>query len=338
VKEALTYNDVLLVPQYSNIRSRSEVSLRNNLGFLWLDLPIISAPMDTVTEENMAYAIAEEGGLGIIHRYNSICEQVSIARNVLKTSDGQVGAAVGVTGDYLQRAIELVDEGVKVICVDVAHGHHISAKEAIIALRKAVGHDVHIMAGNVATKAGFDYLAEAGADSIRVGIGGGSICSTRIKTGHGLPNIYSITECASSEWAGDVNIIADGGIRTSGDIVKALAAGADFVMLGSILAGTSQAPGEILNIKDGKFKSYRGMASKDAQMDWRGRASSLEGVATTIKYKGDVLPILNDLRGGIASGLSYSGARTIAELQNRAKFVRQTQSGQMESDTHILYT
>lgn len=338
MKEALTYNDVLLVPQYSNIRSRSEVSLRSNLGFLWLDLPIISAPMDTVTEEGMAYAIAEEGGLGIIHRYNSIYEQVSIARSVLEASDGQVGAAVGVTGDYLQRAIELVDKGVKVICVDVAHGHHISVKEAIIALRKAVGHDVHIMAGNVATRAGFDYLAEAGADSIRVGIGGGSICSTRIKTGHGLPNIHSITECASSEWAGDVNIIADGGIRTSGDIVKALAAGADFVMLGSMLAGTSQAPGEILNIKDGKFKSYRGMASKDAQMDWRGRASSLEGVATTIKYKGDVLPILNDLRGGIASGLSYSGARTIAELQNRAKFVRQTQSGQMESDTHILYT
>lgn len=338
MKEALTYDDVLLVPQYSNIRSRSEVSLRNNLGSMWLDLPIISAPMDTVTEENMAHAMAEEGGLGIIHRYNSICEQIAIARSVLESSDGEVGAAVGVTGDYLQRAIELVDVGVKVICVDVAHGHHVSVKEAIIALRKALGHDVHIMAGNVATRAGFDYLAEAGADSVRVGVGGGAICATRIKTGHGLPNIYSIADCAGSEWAGDVNIIADGGIRTSGDIVKALAAGADLVMLGSLLAGTTQAPGAILNTEDGIYKSYRGMASKEAQMEWRGRTSSLEGIATTIKYKGDVLPVLYELRAGIASGLSYSGARTIAEFQNRAKFVRQTQSGQVESSTHILLT
>ena len=173
-----------------------------------------------------------------------------------------------------------------------------------------------------------------GADSVRCNIGGGSICSTRIQTGHGLPGLQTIFDCAKTQ--SDVTIIADGGIRTAGDIVKALAAGADFVMLGSLLAGTDETPGEIVQLPSGMKKRYRGMASKDAQMDWRGRYSSNEGVSTFIDYRGSVVDILNDLRGGMISGLSYSGCRNINELQTKAQWTRQTTAGLSESKTHIL--
>jgi IMP dehydrogenase len=191
------------------------------------------------------------------------------------------------------------------------------------------------MAGNVATLNGTNNLVSWGANSIRVGIGGGSICSTRIQTGHGVPSLDSVIECAGTPY--DVAIIADGGIRNSGDIVKALGARADFCMLGSILAGTSKSPGEIfINDAGHARKIYRGMASKDAQMDWRGKVSSLEGISTTIPYKGETSDVISQLENGIRSGFSYSGARTIAELWSKAKFVRQTSAGTRESDTHIL--
>jgi IMP dehydrogenase len=210
-------------------------------------------------------------------------------------------------------------------------------KQALKLLRQMVGDDVHIMAGNVATLEGYEDLATWGADSVRCNIGGGSICSTRIQTGHGVPGLQTIMDCSKSQFAGSVPIIADGGIRNSGDIVKALAAGADFVMLGSLLAGTAEAPGDVLVGRDGsKQKAYRGMASKDAQMSWRGKTASLEGIATTIPFKGTVVDILDDLERGIRSGLSYSGARSITELQAKAQFIRQTVSGQTESGTHIL--
>ena len=194
------------------------------------------------------------------------------------------------------------------------------------------------MAGNIATYTGALALAQIGVDSVRVGIGGGSICSTRIQTGHGMPTLASVFECVQvKEKFPDLKIIADGGIKTSGDMVKALAAGADFVMVGSLLAGTAEAPGDIV-FKDGeKYKSYRGMASKDAQMDWRGKTSSLEGVATVIPYKGQVFPVLSGLENGIRSGLSYSGARNLQELRENARFIRQTASGLAESNTHIMW-
>jgi IMP dehydrogenase len=192
------------------------------------------------------------------------------------------------------------------------------------------------MAGNVATFDGFNNLSSWGANSIRVGIGGGSICSTRIQTGHGVPSLDSIIECAKTSY--NVAIIADGGIRNSGDIVKALGVGADFCMLGSVLAGSSKTPGEIYNnsITGEATKIYRGMASKDAQMDWRGKTSSLEGISTIIQYKGETNAIIEQVENGIRSGFSYSGARTINELWAKARFVRQTSSGARESDTHIL--
>jgi IMP dehydrogenase len=245
-----------------------------------------------------------------------------------------VGAAIGVTGDYQERARELVSSGANVLCVDVAHGHHSMMRDALKHLKEEYGGDTHIMAGNVATGQGSLDLASWGADSIRVGIGGGSICSTRLVSGHGVPTLQSIIDCVTAGCP--VPIIADGGIKTSGDAVKALAAGADFVMLGSMLAGTDQAPGQVFDNGNKKYKVYRGMASSEAQVNWRGKTSTPEGISTTIPYKGDVNSILADLKGGIQSGMSYSGARTIQELQAKAQFTQQTSAGRGESQTHIL--
>jgi len=335
----ITFDDVLLVPQYSDIKSRSEVTLTSELSEgMELRVPIISAPMDTVCGRLMATRLAEFGALGIVHRYNTIETQTTI---VAEASDGglkNVGAAIGITGDYIERAAALIDAGATTLCLDVAHGDHVLMHVGAHNIIDKFGDKAHIMAGNIATYTGALALAQLGVDSIRVGIGGGSICSTRIQTGHGMPTLASVFECVQvKEKFPDLKIIADGGIKTSGDMVKALAAGADFVMVGSLLAGTAEAPGEIV-YKDGeKYKSYRGMASKDAQMDWRGKTSSLEGVATVIPYKGQVFPVLSGLENGIRSGLSYSGARNLQELRESARFIRQTASGLAESNTHIMW-
>ncbi|MAH48829.1 guanosine monophosphate reductase [Candidatus Pacearchaeota archaeon] len=333
IKEALCYSDVLLVPQYSDIRSRSEVSLQSNLGDIGCEIPIIASPMDTISEAQMAIEMDILGGLAVVHRYNTIERQCDMVMDIGATSAPAI-AAIGTSGDYLERATALTHAGARGLCVDVAHGHHILMKEALRKLRITIGDTVHIMAGNVATLEGYNDLVDWGADSVRLGIGGGSICSTRIQTGHGLPGLQTIFDCAVSDR--NAPIIADGGLRNSGDIVKALAAGADFVMLGSMLSGADETPGDIINTPTGKVKAYRGMASSDAQIDWRGRASSLEGIATTVPCKGSVSGIIDDLARGLRSGLSYSGARSIKELQGKAKFIRQTSSGQTESSTHIL--
>lgn len=340
-REALTYDDVLLVPQFSEIVSRKEVSIGNWLDEergLWFNLPLIASPMDTVCEDKMAITIGKMGGLGIVHRYNTIEKQCEIAQAVSQEIyNHKFGCAIGITGDYLERAEALVEGGVKILCLDVAHGDHILVKKALITLREKLGNGPHLMAGNVATLEGVDHLADWGANSIRVGIGGGSICSTRIQTGHGVPSLDSVMECART--FRNVTIIADGGIKNSGDIVKALAVGGDFAMLGSVLAGSSETPGEVcVSARHGDAtKVYRGMASKDAQMDWRGKTSSLEGISTTIPYKGQTSEIIDQLENGIRSGLSYSGVRSIQELWAKAKFIRQTASGTRESDTHILH-
>jgi len=330
LKEALTYDDVLLVPQYSEIASRSQIELTSFLGDIPRPTPILASPMDTVSELDMAIAMKREGGTAIIHRYCSIEEQCKMVEIAARP----VGAAIGATDDYFKRARDVAKAGASFLCIDVAHGHHIFVKEAIQRLRGWFGQTIHIMAGNVATLEGFNDLADWGADSIRCNIGGGSICSTRIQTGHGMPGLETIFQCAKSDR--NVSIIADGGIRSSGDIVKALAAGADFVMLGSLLAGTDEAPGNKIE-RDGRFwKEYRGMASEDAQMDWRGASSTPEGISSIVPYVGTVGLVMEDLKGGIRSGLSYSGASNIAELQAKAKFVRQTAAGAIESNTHIL--
>ena len=333
MQKGLTYDDVLLVPQYSDIRSRSEVSLRNRLSdSIQLDLPIIASPMDTVSETDMVAAMWREGGAAIIHRYNSIEEQIAMVSSLPKYV--LVGAAVGVTNDYFERAVSLYEAGADFLCVDVAHGHHILMKAALTKLRARLPSRFHIMAGNVATLEGFNDLADWGASSIRCNIGGGSICTTRIQTGHGLPGLATIFECAKSDR--DAKIIADGGIKTAGDIVKALAAGADFVMLGSLLAGTTETPGKVFVGTNGELrKPYRGMASAKAQQNWRGNVASCEGVESSVRHKGSIAEVLAELERGIRSGLSYSGARTIKLLQLRAKWMQQTHASIIESSDHV---
>jgi len=331
MQNSLSFDDVLLEPKYSDIESRGQIDIGNHLSeTAYLELPVISSPMDTVTEDEMSWTMCDEGGLGVLHRYNTIEEQVAL----VKKRRCFTAAAIGVTGEYEERACALVDAGVRYLCLDVAHGHHILVKNALKTLRDVFGSEVHLMAGNVATLEAFNDLADWGADSIRVGIGGGSICSTRINTGHGVPTFQSIHDCSYSDR--DAKLIADGGIKNSGDIVKALAAGADFVMLGSVLAGTDESPGEIFTSGNKKYKVYRGMASRSAQMDWRGQSSSPEGISTTIPYKGPVADILRDIAGNVRSGFSYTGARDLREFQSRATFLQQTPAGQHESSTHIL--
>lgn len=342
MKKSLSYDDVLLLPQYSDIRSRSEVSTEVDLGNgLKLALPVLASPMDTISEAPMAIALGGAGGAAIIHRYASVqeqCKMVSWAqeggiRN-FKT-EINVGAAVGVTGDYLLRSRMLLNAGATFLCVDVAHGHHVLMKEALREIRDEVGADVHLMAGNVATLQGINDLAEWGADSVRCNIGGGSICSTRIETGHGVPGFQTIMDCAQT--SRDITIIADGGLRNSGDIVKSLGAGADAVMCGSLFSGTDESPGKIIEEADGtRWKIYRGMASKEAQVNWRGSFSSAEGICARVPYRGSVRKIIESLERGIRSGLSYSGCRTISELQSSATFTLQTPAGMGESRTHIL--
>jgi len=336
--KGLTYDDVLLVPQYSDIKSRRQINIGNTFrgptSALMLDLPIIASPMDTVSESQMGVAMWKAGGLAVIHRYNTIKRQAVLVDEVIVGAAANVAAAIGASGDYLERATALYDAGSRMLCIDIAHGHHLLMKEALNQLRSLFGNTIHIMAGNVATLEGYNDLVDWGADSVRCNIGGGSICSTRIQTGHGVPGLQTIIDCAKGDRRAP--IIADGGIRNAGDIVKALAAGADFVMLGSLLAGTDETPGDVINTRKGKFKSYRGMASKDAQIEWRGKTASLEGIATTVPRKGPVGDILTDLARGIRSGFSYSGARSLSELQRKARFIRQTGSGQIESSPHIL--
>ena len=332
ISEAVSFDDVLLVPKHSDIVTRADVSLEVDIGTATsMKLPIFAAPMDTIMSNNMARTLYEAGGRGVMHRYCSIEEQLELVAG--SGEDFECFAAVGVTGDYLERAVRLAEAGVAGVCVDVAHGHHTTVTAAIEKIRAALP-SIHIMAGNVATLQGFEALADAGANSIRVGVGGGSICSTRIQTGHGVPTLQSVMECAVS--SKDCLIIADGGIKTSGDIVKALAAGADAVMVGRMLAGTSEAPGEVIqNPGSPPVKVYRGMASPEAQIAWRGRYSSNEGVSRTVPLRGPASEVLFELDKGIRSGLSYSGARSISELWARATFIRQSAAGAKESSTHI---
>jgi len=333
-QNTLCFDDVLLKPRYSSIASRREISLKTLLGEVEFSLPVISSPMDTVTERAMATKMSALGGLGLIHRYNSPEEQATLVEACVNDGATNVGFAVGVGEDAVSRAVKCVNAGGNVVCIDVAHGHHNLVRHTIGILRNTFGTSVHIMAGNVATPEGHQVLSDWGADSVRVGIGGGSICSTRIQTGHGMPTFQSVLDCAQR--GGSASIIADGGIRNPGDVVKALAAGADAVMVGSLLAGTHESPGEFMYRNGEKMKVYRGMASKDAQIDWRGHYSSDEGVSSYVPCKGPAEKILDNISRGVRSGLSYSGCRSIVELQTHSEFITQTSLGNVESGTHIL--
>ncbi len=348
--DTLAFDDVLMVPQKSDIESRKEIDIGSELAGSNFKLPVISSPMDTVTEGAMLTAMHKAGGFGILHRYNYIEEQAKVLENASKEGITALSAAIGVTGDFRVRADALVASGANILCIDVAHGHHTNVERALKTLKDKYGNDVTLIAGNVATGDGYVDLCRWGADAVRVGIGGGSICSTRIQTGHGLSTFQTIIACNMARGAAESPfhaslkydfepkpIIADGGIKTSGDIVKAIAVGADFVILGSMLAATAESPGTVFTNASGKsYKAYRGMASREAQEAWKGSANSLEGVSTTIPYKGSAKHILEDMSQNIRSGFSYSGARNKQELREKCNFVLQTSSSQNESGTHIL--
>ncbi len=339
--EIISFDDVILVPQYSDIKSRSEVDttvrLNNNIK---LQIPIVSSPMSTVTESFMVNAISSLGGLGILHRYNTIKHQTKLCNYIYQNNTR--AAAVGVGNDFKDRLKSLVDNGnISSVCIDVAHGDHILVKEALEFIKKEYP-DLFVIAGNVATSSGYRRLAEWGADAVRASIGSGSICTTRIQTGHGIPTLNAVFDCfetkskLEAEGKNAPLIIADGGIKNSGDIVKCLAAGADLVMLGSMLSGTKEAPGKIeIDSNGNKTKRYSGMASKSAQKAWRGYFSSIEGVSTHVPYKGTASKVLNEIMSNVRSGMSYSGARSLKEFREAAMFVKQTTASSIEGQAHI---
>jgi IMP dehydrogenase len=349
---SLTFDDISLIPRLSTIKSRSEVQLHTVLGTtrpLCLRLPIISAPMDTVSSPALAAILSDAGGICMLHRYMSIEEQVgqiAAARELAADKDRfQIGGAVGATGDFLGRATALVAAGAKVVCVDMAHGHSYAARDAIMAIR-AAHPDLHIMAGNIATAEAYNDLTAWGADSLRVSIGSGSCCETRVNTGHGVPALHSVMDVvqnAHKAYKPDgkplypAGIILDGGIRNPGDIVKALAVGAQAVMMGSMLAGTDESPGRRISV-DGKEKIvFRGMASPESQLEWRGYVGSDEGTSHYVDPKGPVQAVIDKIANGVRSGLSYSGARSIEDFHSKAKFVQQTVAGLIEGKPHIRF-
>lgn len=334
--KALTFDDVLLVPSYNHYDSRRVVdtAVTDRTGKLTLKLPMMTSNMDTVTESRMANYIASKGGIGVLHRF------MSVERNVeeFRKCDAATFVSIGCHEADLRRVEALKGEGANYYCVDVAHAHAHYVGRTLKNIRQMLGKDVCIMAGNVATYAGADYLASCGADIVKVGIGGGSVCTTRIKTGFGVPNLMAIKECART----DRSIVADGGIRTPGDVVKALAFGADFFMVGSMFAGTRPTPGEVMTVtdqdgKEAQVKLYRGMASREVQEDYHGKMSdwkTAEGVQTQVPYREDEDGIIADLIGGLRSGLTYGGAATVKELQRKLDYIEITHAGRVESLPH----
>ena len=469
-REGLTFDDVLLVPKFSDITSRSQTNLETKLSRnISLNIPLVSANMDTVTESGMAVAMAREGGLGIIHRFLTIEEEANevlkvkrsgsvmienpyfispkqtikdairymkekgvsgllvtdsesklagiltrrdvmfesestqlvndvMTKDVVTAKPGLsldeakeilrknrieklplvdesnhikglittkditnienypvaskdkkgrplVGAAVGVKGDFMDRAESLLEAGADVIVVDIAHGHSENAVNTIRHIKKAFP-DSELIAGNVATAAGVEELIKAGVDAVKVGVGSGSICITRVVTGSGVPQLTAVLDCAKVGRQHDIPIISDGGIRTSGDVTKALAAGASSVMVGSILGGTDESPGSFISKNGKRFKIYRGMASFYASLGRKSKEIGhvsieddlndyvAEGVEAMVPYKGSVADILKQLTGGVRSGLSYCGAHTIKQMQENAEFIKISGAGFAESQPH----
>ncbi len=469
-KEGLTFDDVLLVPKYSDITSRSQTNLTTKLSRnISLNIPLISANMDSVTESEMAVAMAREGGLGIIHRFLTIEEEsnevlkvkrsgsvmienpyfigseqtikhaiaymkekgvsgllvtdsesklagILTHRDVMFESESSllvkdvmtkdvvtakpgisldeakeilrknrieklplidesnnikglitskditnienypaaskdkkgrplVGAAVGVKGDFMERTESLLESGADVIVVDIAHGHSENAVNTVKHIKKAFP-DCELIAGNVATASGAEDLIKAGVDAVKVGVGSGSICITRVVTGSGVPQLTAVLDCAEVGKKHGIPIISDGGVRTSGDVTKALAAGASCVMVGSILGGTDESPGSFISKNGKRFKIYRGMASFYASLGRKSKENEnvsieddlndyvAEGVEAMVPYKGSVTDILKQLAGGIRSGLSYCGAHTIPQMQENAEFIKMSGAGFAESQPH----
>ena len=338
-KTALTYDDIQLVPGYSEIESRKNINLKTKITSRYsIDIPLVASPMDTVCESGMAIKFLQAGGVGIIHRFMSMEEQKKevIRVNTFKQSQLPeksylpVAASVGANGDFHERAIELIVGGANIILIDVAHGHHKNVKEAIKIIKR-LDPSVDVIAGNIATSQAALDLQEWGADGLRVGIGGGSLCTTRVKTGFGIPNVSCLEEIIR---VAKVPVMADGGIRSSGDIAKALALGADNVMLGSLIAGTEESPGSIIEKNNGLYKRYRGAASLETKMTHGQEQRNVEGESTIIPYKGGVKYIIEGLLDGVRSALSYAGAPDLSRYN--PSYVQVTNAGQTEAKPHLI--
>lgn len=341
--QALTFDDVLLIPKKTTLSSRSMVKLETNLTpKIKLKIPVVSSNMDTVTESKMAIALAKEGGMGIIHRFLMIDEEVNEVKKV-KKEGFLVGAAVGIKDDYIERTEALVKAKADVIVIDIAHGH---SKFLILVLRelKKKFPKTEFIAGNVATYEGTKELIDNGASGIKVGIGPGALCTTRIVTGSGVPQLTAIDDCAAYAKEKGIPIIADGGIRNSGDMVKALAAGASTVMIGTLFAGCEESPALTFFRNNQKYKLTRGMASLMANRDRQNHLSvkrdlknyTAEGVEGVVPYRGSAVDLIQQMLGGVRSGFSYSGAKNLAELWENAEFVQITQSSLIESKAHDI--
>lgn len=340
ISKGHSFDDVLIVPRYSTISSRRNVNFRTKVTRRYtLDIPLIAANMDTICESKMAIALGRLGGLGVLHRYLPISTQVEELIAIKK--EGLLGAAAIGIKDYTERVPALVQAGVDILVLDVAHGHTKHAGSTLDWLKQQFP-QVDVMVGNIATKDAAHYFLTKGADAIKVGVGPGSMCTTRIMSGAGIPQITALMDVYEST-QGRIPLCADGGIRHPGDVVKAIGAGADTVMIGFILSGTEETPGELLQEQGRTYKLYRGMASYDATLrrlalDGRKEEEiiSVEGEKTKIDYKGPIEPIIKKFLGGLASGMTYVGAEVIESLRGKADFVEVSESGKHESRAHGL--
>ena len=345
IKESLTFDDVLLIPKYSDVLpSETDISL-NLSKKITLKVPFLSSAMDTVTESKMAVAIAQAGGIGVIHRNLNIRKQ---SQEVMKVKKKKliVGAAVGTNNEDVDRARSLIDNGCDLIVIDTAHGHSAKVLKVLSKLKK-INFNVPICVGNIATAEASKKLYNSGADIIKVGIGPGSICTTRMVAGIGVPQISAIMEVKDALKNKKIKIISDGGIKFSGDIAKALAAGADAIMMGSIFAGTDESPGKKFKIKGKLYKQFRGMGSIGAmssgsanryfQKNFKDKSKFVpEGVEGRVEYKGNVSKIIYQLQGGLRSSMGYIGAKNLNQIQKKAKFIKITKAGFYESMVHSV--
>jgi IMP dehydrogenase len=361
----ITFDDVLLVPGYSDFL-RSDISLTTKLTKnMSIDIPLVSAPMDTVTENKLAIALGAMGGLGFIHRNMTVANEAQEVKTV-KNAGYKVGAAIGASEGYEDRIKALVAAGVDVLILDSAHGYDIKVVTTLKAVKSAYP-QLQVIAGNIATYEGAEALINAGADGLRIGMGPGAICTTRIISGMGVPQITAVMETSRAAKEHGVPVIADGGIKYSGDMVKAFAAGASTVMMGSYFASCEEAPGDVVELPAGqvprrfqsifndktktyKFKSYRGMGSigamkKGAEIksedefhgkSYKDRVLVAEGVEGLVPVRGNVKDLVDQAIGGIRSGMYYVGTRNIAELQEKGKFMQITQASLIESHPHDL--
>ena len=351
MKLALTYDDIQLVPEYSEVTSRKHIKLWTQVTRRYGILqPLVASPMDTVCDAEMAIEMMKLGGLGIIHRFMTIEEQTEQVRRVkfARTMEMYenwgvmyddwhgalkqipIAASVGANGDYFERAQALVEAGADIILIDVAHGHHANVRDAIGRI-KSIDPYVDVIAGNIATAKAAQDLEDWGADGLRVGIGGGSLCTTRVKTGFGVPNVTCLEAVCE---VAQTPVMADGGIRSSGDIAKALAVGAKSVILGSLLAGTKEAPGQYIERPQGLFKRYRGAASLETKSVHGQALRNVEGESTVVPFKGATRFIVDGLTDGLRSALSYAGANNIKEFHPR--IIRVTNAGIAEAKPHLL--